>query len=183
MIAMWRGLQIAIVIAAVCGMHWGSAAAQGTAPAPGQGEQNFKQVKLTNKLVEGFLGAQRDMADFAEKNKAQPSDKPDPKIQAQLDELAKKHGFESFAQFDDVAFNISMVMGGLDPQTGKFTDPVAAIKQEIEDVKADKSIGEKDKKQMLEELNEALKNTPPLQYPENVEVVKQYREQIEQVLQ
>ena len=36
---------------------------------------------------------------------------------------------------------------------------------------------------MLDELNEALKNTPPLQFPENVEVVKQYREQIEKVLQ
>ena len=82
-----------------------------------------------------------------------------------------------------MAFNISLVMGGLDPQTGKFTDPVTALKQEIEDVKADKAIAEKDRKQMLEELNEALKNTPPLQYPENVEVVKQYREQIEKVLQ
>lgn len=176
---MWRGLQILVMIAAAYGLNLGPAVAQGA----GQSEQNFKQVKLTNKLVEGFISAQKDMADFAQKNPAQPSDKPDPKIQAQLDELAKKHGFASFAEFDDVAFNISMVMGGLDPQTGKFTDPVTAIKQEIEDVKKDKSIAEKDRKQMLDELNEALKNTPPLQYPENVEVVKQFRDKIEQVLQ
>lgn len=180
--AMWRTLPVILFIVALGSLPAGPAAAQGTPPA-GQAEPNFKQVKLTNKLVEGFLAAQRDMAEFAEKNKAQVSDKPDPKIQAQLDELAKKHGFQDFAEFDDVSFNISIVMGGLDPQTGKFTDPVAAIKQEIEDVKADKSIGEKDKKQMLEELDEALKNTPPLRYPENVEVVKQYRDQIEQVLQ
>lgn len=176
---MWRGLQILVMIAAAYGLNLGPAVAQST----GQGEQNFKQVKLTNKLVEGFISAQKDMADFAQKNPAQPSDKPDPKIQAQLDELAKKHGFANFAEFDDVAFNISMVMGGLDPQTGKFTDPVTAIKQEIDDVKKDKSIAEKDRKQMLDELNEALKNTPPLQHPENVEVVKQYRDKIEQVLQ
>jgi hypothetical protein len=177
--SVWRGLQILLAFAAIGGLSLSSAIAQGA----GQSEQNFKQVKLTNKLVEGFLAAQRDMAEFAQKNPAQPSDKPDPKVQAQLDELAKKHGFATFAELDDVAFNISMVMGGLDPQTGKFTDPVTAIKQEIEDVKKDKSIPEKDKKQMLEELNDALKNTPPLQYPENVDVVRQYREKIELVLQ
>jgi hypothetical protein len=153
------------------------------ASAQGSGQSDFKQVKLTGKMVESFLTAQQDISEYAQKNQPPASDKPDPKVQADLDSLAKKHGFASFAEFDDIAFNISLVMGGLDPQTGKFTDPVSALKQEIEDVKADKSIGEKDRKQMLEELNEALKNTPPLQFPENVEVVKQYRDQIEKVLQ
>ena len=102
---------------------------------------------------------------------------------AELEAIAKKHGFASFIEFDDVAFNISMVMGGLDPQSGSFTDPIAAIKKEIEDVTADKTIPEKDKKQMLDELAEALKNTPPLKFPENVDIVKKFRAEIEKVLQ
>lgn len=177
--AMWRCLQMIVLVAAVSTVGALQAGAQGQ--AGGQGD--FKQVKLTGNMIERFITAQQDISEYAQKNQAPASDKPDPKVQADLDALAKKHGFSNFADFDDVAFNISLVMGGLDPQTGKFTDPVSALKQEIDDVKKDKSIAEKDRKQMLEELNEALKNTPPLQFPENVEVVKQFREQIEKVLQ
>lgn len=146
-------------------------------------EEQFKQVKLSEDMIKGFISAQKDMADLAQKNGNQPTEKPDPKVQAELDGIAKKHGFGSFSEFDDVAYNISMVMGGLDPQSGSFTDPIAAIKKEIEDITNDKSIPEKDKKQMLDELAEALKSTPPLKFPENVEVVKKYRAEIEKVLQ
>jgi hypothetical protein len=141
------------------------------------------QVKLDDKLIEGFIAAQKDMAKVADAMQARPSDKPDPKIQAELEGVAKKHGFKDFAQYDDVAANISMVMAGIDPQTGAFTDPVDSIKKEIEEVKADKSIAEKDKKQMLEELAEALRVTQPIQFPTNVELVRKYREKIDSVLQ
>jgi hypothetical protein len=152
------------------------------AQAPKGDEEQFKQVRLTDAHIKGFIGAQKEMAGLAQKQGAQPSDNPDPKVQAELDAIAKRHGFQSFVDFDDVAFNISMVMGGLDEQ-GAFTDPVTSIKKEIEDITADKTISEKDKKQMLEELNEALKHTPPLKYPENVELVKKHRGEIEKVLQ
>jgi hypothetical protein len=143
----------------------------------------IKQVKLNDKLIEGFITAQKDMMVVAEKMQGAASDKPDPVIQTELETTAKKHGFKDFNEYDDVAANISMVMAGIDPQTGAFTDPTAAIKKEIEDVTADKTIAEKDKKQMLEELAEALKTTPPIQYPENVELVKKFREKIDKVLQ
>ena len=146
-------------------------------------EEQFKQVKLSEQMIKGFISAQKDMADLAQKSGAQPTEKPDPKVQAELDTIAKKHGFANFVEFDDIAFNISMVMGGLDPQSGSFTDPIAAIKKEIEEITADKTIPEKDKKQMLDELAEALKNTPPLKFPENVDVVKKFRTEIEKVLQ
>ena len=154
-----------------------------TAPGAFAADDQFKQVKLNETMIKGFISAQKDMADFAQKNGGQPSDKPDPKVQAALEEIAKKHGFQNFVDFDDVAFNISMVMGGLDPQTGAFTDPITAIKKEIEEITADKTIPEKDKKQMLDELAEALKSTPPLKFPENVELVKKFRTDIEKVLQ
>ena len=76
-----------------------------------------------------------------------------------------------------------MVMAGIDPQTKAFTEPKVAIKKEIDEVKADKSIPEKEKKQMLEELNEALKTAQPIQHPGNVELVKKYYDKIDAVLQ
>lgn len=147
-------------------------------------EEPFKQVKLSEDMVKNFIAAQKDLAVLAQKNPPPAeNDKPDPKIQAELEAIAKKHGFASFAEFDDVAFNISFVMGGIDPQSGNFTDQISQIKKEIEDVKADKSVPDDQKKQMLDDLAEALKNTPPLQFPENIEVVKKYREDIAKVLQ
>jgi len=154
----------------------------GAAGSAAVAEEPFKQVQLSDGLVTSFVSAQKDMADYHQKAGPPASDQPDPKVQADLEGLAKKHGFASFAEFDDVAFNISMVMGGLDAD-GNFTDPIAAIKKEIEEINGDKTTPEKDKKQMLDELNEALKNTPPLKFPSNVDVVKKHRAAIEQVLQ
>lgn len=143
----------------------------------------IQQIKLSDKSIEGFINAQKDMAKVAEKLQGSTSDKPDPKIQTELEDVAKKHGFKDFADYDDVAANISMVMAGIDPSTGTFLDPTEAIKKEIEEVKADKTIKESDKKQMLEELAEALKVTQPVKFAENIELVKKYREKIDAVLQ
>jgi hypothetical protein len=145
--------------------------------------QPIKQVKLTDKHVEGFIAAQQDMASVAEKMQGSASDKPDPKIEAELESIAKKHGFASFAEYDDVAGTISMVMAGIDPQNKSFTEPQVAIKKEIEEVTADKSIPEREKKQMLEELNEALKSAAPIQFPTNIEIVTKYYDKIDAVLQ
>jgi soluble cytochrome b562 len=154
------------------------------AVAPVRAAQDIiKHVRLTDQAIDGFIAAQKDMAAMAEKIQGAPPDKPDPKIQAELEAIAKKHGFKDFVDYDDTAANISMVMAGIDPQTGAYTDPVVAIKKEIEDVKKDAQIPEKDKAQMLKELDEALKSTPPLQFPENIEIVKKHRQKIEAVLQ
>jgi hypothetical protein len=120
---------------------------------------------------------------ITDKMPAGPSDKPDPKIQAELESIAKKHGFADFNEYDDVASNISMVMAGIDPQTKAFTDPKVAIKKEIDEVTADKSMPDKEKKQTLDELNDALKTAQPIQYKENIELVKKYWDKIDAVLQ
>ena len=145
--------------------------------------QPVKQIKLSEAQVEGFIAAQKDMAAVTEKMQGEASDKPDPKVQAELESIAKKHGFGSFTEYDDVAANISMVMAGIDPQTKAFTEPKVAIEKEIEEVKNDKSIPEKEKKQMLEELSEALKSAQPIANPGNIELVKKYYEKIDAVLQ
>ena len=104
-------------------------------------------------------------------------------MRAELDVIAKKHGFANFEELDDVAANISIVMAGLDSQTGEFTDPVEALKKELADVTADASIPQADKKQLVDELNEAIKTTPPLQHKENIDLVKAHRQEIEKALE
>jgi hypothetical protein len=167
---------IRLAIAAVLAVAFAYASAAAIA-------QPVKQVKLTDKHVEGFIAAQQDMAGVAEKMQGSTTDKPDPKIEAELESIAKKHGFASFAEYDDVAGTISMVMAGIDPQTKAFTEPQIAIKKEIEEVTADKSIPDKEKKQMLDELNDALKSAAPIQFPTNIEIVTKYYDKIDAVLQ
>ena len=144
--------------------------------------QEIKQIKLTEPQVAGFVASQKDLAAIASKIQA-AGEKPDAALQAELETIAKAHGFGSFSELDDVAANISIVMAGLDPQTGVFTDPIEALKKELADVQGDASIPDADKKQLVSELEEAIKTTPTLQNKENVEIVKAHRAEIEKSLQ
>ena len=150
--------------------------------AGGTVAQDIKQMKLTDKQVQGFIASQKDLAAISGKLQA-AGDKPEPALQADLEAIAKKHGFSSFAELDDVAANISIVMAGLDPQTGDYTDPLEALKKELDEVKSDASIPEADKKQLVEELTDAIKSTPPLEHKDNIEIVKKHREEIEKAMQ
>src|ERR1700730_595710 len=148
----------------------------GAAPA-----EEVKQIKLTDKHIQGFMAAYEDIAkvyDGAE------SDKPeDPKVEAQAAAVAKKHGFASLAQYDDVSMNISMIMSGIDPQTKKFTEPPEQIKNEIAALKADKSVPEAEKKEGLTQLEAALKNSRPIQFKENIALVLKYFDQLAPIMQ
>jgi hypothetical protein len=148
-------------------------------PTAAKAQESVKQIKLTEKQVQGFIAAQKEMQPIMEKIQGATSDQLDPKLQAALEAAAKKNGFKDMAEYDDVAANISMVMAGIDPQTKVFTEPQAAIKKEIAEVTADKSMSEQEKKQVLEELNEALKWAQPIQFPSNIELVKKYYDKID----
>ncbi|HRD75568.1 MAG TPA: hypothetical protein PK264_06475 [Hyphomicrobiaceae bacterium] len=163
----------ALALAVTVALGLGSASAQ----------EPIKQIKLTEKQVLGFIASQKEMMAIQVKLQASPADKPDPKILAEFEAASKKHGFASFAEFQDVTANISIIMAGFDPATGKFTDPLEMIKAEIAGITADKNIPDKERKQMLDELNEALKITEPLKFPENIEIVKKFREKIEASMQ
>jgi hypothetical protein len=142
------------------------------------------QIRLTEKQVEGFIAAQKDMSTVVEKMQAAASaDKAaTKKYEVEIEAVTKKHGFKNFAEYEAVAANISMVMAAIDPQTKAFTDPQTAIKKEIEEVVADKAIPENEKKQLLQELREALKSAEPIQFPGNIELVKKYFDQIDAAL-
>src|SRR5215468_6983509 len=143
--------------------------------------QEVKQIKLTEKQIQSFMAAYEDIAkvyDGAE------SDKPeDPKVEAQAAAVAKKHGFASLAQYDDVLTNITMIVSGIDPQTKKFTEPPEQIKNEIAALKADKSIPEAEKKEGLAQLEAALKNARPIQFKENIALVLKYFDKLAPIMQ
>jgi len=137
--------------------------------------QETKQIKLTEKHIQGFMASYEDMAKLFES--ANP-DNPDPKVEAQAAVIAKKNGFASLAEYDGAWMNISMIMSGIDPQTKKFTEPPNQIKNEIAALKADKSVPEAEKKEGLAQLEAALKNAKPIQFKENIALVLKYFDQL-----
>ncbi len=146
-------------------------------------QEAITQIKLTEKHVEGFIAAQKDMSAVVEKMQAAATaDKPGPRYQSDLENVTKKHGFKNYAEYEAVAANISMVMAAIDPQTKTFTDPQTAIKNEMDEVAADKTIADNEKKQLLDELKEALKAAQPITFPTNVDLVKKYYDKIDAAL-
>ena len=61
--------------------------------------QEVKQIKLTEKHIQGFMAASKDMAKLYDG--ADP-EKPDPKVEAQAGAIAKKSGFASLAEYEHV---------------------------------------------------------------------------------
>ena len=150
-------------------------------PPPAGAPAEIKQLKLSEKHITGFLGAQKDLVAITAKLEA-AGDTIDEKLQKELDGIGAKNGFRDFADFEEVRANIMMVLAGIDPDNGQYSDPIDLIKKDIEAIKADKNISEADRKQQLEEMTEALKEMQPLKFKENIEIVKKYSKQIDDAL-
>jgi len=180
-------LSIACLAASMAMMSAGAAFAQAK-PAPAPAAQatppqqpTVKQIALTEQQIEGVLAAQKDMDAITGKL---PEDaKPDPKIDAQLDGVAKKNGFASYDEYNNVLDNISMVLGGFDPATKKYVGSDVVIKAQIAQVQADKKMSAKDQKEALADLNEALKYpTPPIENKGNIDLVAKYYDKLADAL-
>jgi len=174
-------LSIACLTAVLAVLPAGGALAQGKmAPAPAaappaqQPQQQLKQIALTEKQVDGAVAASKEMDPITAK--LQPNAKPDPKVIAQLEGVAKKNGFASYDEYNNVMDNIGVVFSGIDPATKKYVGSEAVVKAEIAQVQADKKMSPKDKKQALDDLNMALKEpAPEIQNKGNIDlVVKNY---------
>ena len=139
-----------------------------------------KQIKLSEKQVQGFIAAHEELA--KEFDKA-TDEKSEAAAQAQIDAIVKKFGFKDHNEYDEVATNIAMVMVGIDPQTKAFTDPPTLAKRDLDEAMADKSLGEEERKQLVQELTEHLKAMQPIMHPGNVDLVKKYYDKIEPLLQ
>jgi hypothetical protein len=148
------------------------------APAPAQQQAPpLKQIVLTDKQIDGVLAAQRDMDAITAKLPENTA--PDQKVIAQLEDAAKKHGFAGYDDYNNVVDNISLVIGGFDPATKKYVGTEAVIKAQIAQVQADKKMPAKDKKEALDELNEALKTpAPQVENKGNIDVVAKYYDKL-----
>ena len=179
-------LSIACFAVSIAVMSTGSALAQAKQqPAPAQAAPPqppaLKQMALTEKQIEGVLAAQKDMDPITEK--LPDNAKPDPKVIAQLDAVAKKNGFASYDEYNDVVDNISLVLGGFDPTTKKYVGSEAVIKAQIAQVQADKKMSAKEKKEALADLNEALKApAPAIENKGNIDLVGKYYDKLADAL-
>jgi hypothetical protein len=149
-------------------------------PLAAQDVEELKQIELTDKQVGGFIAAQKDLQPMSAKL-LEGGDKPDDALKGELDNIAKKHGFADFNDMEIVGANISIVLDGLDPKTGDYTDPVEKMKLELENIKADASIPDDDKKLVIEDLNQEIAAAKPLQFQSNIEVVKKYQPDLEKL--
>lgn len=154
--------------------------AQQGSPSPANPPE-IKQVRLTEKHVTGFLGAQKDLVAITAKLEA-AGDTIDDKLQKELDDIGRKHAFKDFSDFEEIRANVMMVLAGIDPDNGEYSDPIELIKKDIEAIKADKTLSVEDRKAQLEEMNDALKEMQPLKFKENIDIVKKYAKQIDDVL-
>ncbi|MBR1033830.1 hypothetical protein [Bradyrhizobium liaoningense] len=144
--------------------------------APAQAP-SLKQIALTDKQLDGVLAAQKDMDAITEKLPENTA--PDQKVIGQLDGVAKKNGFAGYDDYNNVVDNISLVLGGFDPATKKYVGTEAVIKAQIAQVQADKKMPAKDKKEALDELNEALKTpAPQVENKANIDLVGKYYDKL-----
>jgi hypothetical protein len=151
------------------------------APPPPQQEAPLKQIALTEAQVQGVLAASKDMDPITEK--IPENAKPDPKITAQLEGIAKKNGFASYDDYNLVVDNISLVLGGFDPASKKYVGAEAVIKSQIAQVQADKKMSPKDKKEALADLNDALKSPQPaIENKGNIDLVGKYYDKLADAL-
>jgi hypothetical protein len=187
-----RALSLACLAATIAVLSSGEVLAQAKqappkqmAPAqaapPLQQEASLKQIALTEAQVQGVLSAAKEMDPIVEK--IPENAKPDPKITAQLEAVAKKNGFASYDEYNTVVDNISLVLGGFDPATKKYVGAETVIKAQIAQVQADKKMPAKDKKAALADLNDALKSPQPaVENKGNIDLVAKYYDKLADAL-
>jgi hypothetical protein len=182
-------LSVACLVIAMSAISSGDALAQAkqappkqtapaqAAPPPAAEAPALKQIALTEKQIKGVLAARKDIDAIVDK--ISDNAKPDPKIDAQLDGVAKKNGFASYDEYNTVVDNIGLVLGGFDPASKKYVGPEAVLKAQIAQVQADKKMPAKDKKEVLADLNEALKFPPPaIENKGNIDLVAKYYDKL-----
>jgi hypothetical protein len=178
-------LSIACLAASIAVISNTDAVAQGKmAPQQAAPQQPppMKQMALTEKQIQGVLAASKDMDAITEK--LPENAQPDAKAMAQMDAVAKKNGFASADEYNDVTDNIGMVMSGIDSNTKKYVGNEAVIKAQIAEVQADKKMSPKDKKDALADLNDSLKNPgPAIQNKGNIDLVLKYYDKLAATMQ
>jgi hypothetical protein len=179
----WGGLAIVGLCLAVGSLAWSGAASAekaGGKGAPPPAQKAPPQVALTPKHIESFIAGYKDLTPLLEK--LGNLKKADPKLEAQVDNAVKKYGFAGLDDFDAVTNSIFAVLGGIDPKTKQYSDPIAGLKKELAEVQADKTMKPADRKKALQSINEQLKQAQPVEHPGNIPLVVKYFDQLNAIL-
>jgi hypothetical protein len=161
---------LAIAVGAVL-MHapGGLERVEAQTPAQTPVHQPTRQIRLTERQVEGFIAAQKRMVAA--------------RAEAELEAIAKEHGFAGLDEIDDVEANIVLLMSAIDPGTRVFSEPPVLIKRRIDEVTADRSTPEAERTEILLALTAALRSARPIQFPDNVELVKKHYDRLQAALE
>lgn len=138
----------------------------------------LNQVALTEQQIESVLAAQKEF-DAIDDKAAATGDTPDPKLDAQYEDAAKKAGFASYSAYTDAIDSISLVLAGFDPNTKTYVGPEAVLRSQLAAVEADSKIPAASKTEAVAEINAALKTPAPAVEPKsNIELVGKYYDRL-----
>ena len=137
----------------------------------------LQQIELTDDEVSRYVGSLDDMQK-AMGDVAADAAEPDAKTIAKLEDVARKHGFRSFDEYNNVAGNISLVVDGIDPDTKTYVGQDKLILKAIDDVKADTKLTPADKETAAKDLEAQAKAILPLKYQTNIDLVVKHYDQI-----
>jgi hypothetical protein len=154
----------------VFGLLGAPALADEPAPTANSVYRTLEQAPLTAEQVQHYIAAMPDMqaamgdlpADAAE---------PDAATMVKLGDIARKHGFRDFDDYNTVAGNIALALDGVDPDSKTYVGAKALIEKSIAEVSADKQMNAADKKAALADLQMQLQTEPTLKYQGNVDLV------------
>ena len=161
------GVLFAILLAVVI-----AAAPLATAQTGGSDQadiENFEQVPMTDAQVKGYIAASPRLSELFDRMDSAGTN-PDPKLDAELEKIARKHGFNSYDELENIGSNIGFVLSGIND--GSFREPLEVLKEELAAVQQDPSLESEEKKQLIASIKESIELTPKLKYPGNVDVVR-----------
>ena len=138
---------------------------------------SLQQIELTDDEVTRYVGSLDDMQKAMGDVSADATE-PDAKTMANLEAVAKKHGFRSFDEYNNVAGNISLVVDGIDPDSKIYVGQDKMIQKAIDEVKADTKLSPADKATATKDLEAQLKAIPPIKYKTNIDLVVKHYAQI-----
>lgn len=150
--------------------------------AAAQEHGNPPQVLLDEKTIMAVIDAQPDLRAFASRMDDPGAELSEAQEQ-ELNEIAEKHGFANYDALEDATATISMVLAGIDRETGEFTEPVEVLKQELKEIQEDKDLEAEERKVLIEELEQAIASDPVIEHPENIELVRKFHNQLDEALQ
>lgn len=140
-------------------------------------DPSTKQMKLEAKQIEAMIAATKAL------NAIEPTDAGSEgegeeaaetaEQAAAVDAIITKNGFADRAQFEAVSNSIMLALGAAQG------DIESQMKAEIERVKADKELSDEQRTEILQQLEEGLRNVPKIEFPENAETVKPYAKEID----